>query len=148
VRFQRINREDGEKVFVAYQNVSTETVSKGYALCVATGASPTGIKATKPATSILNLFLGIAADTTAVQVNEYGQAQVYGYCAKALLLTGTTAAANFALGVIGIPVNAQWYLNISTASVPGQDGYAYGMTTIATTTNSAATNGTVWLRAL
>lgn len=149
MRFQRINAEDSEKVFTVIKNVSTETLSLGYSVVWDTGTAD-GVRVTKPATATLSLFTGIVrggrGNKTNIQVNDFGEVQVYGYCANALILNNTSAAGSAAAGNILLPTNAQWYLSGPTAS-DGKSGFAFSATAVATGTGAAVTSS-VFLRAL
>ncbi len=147
MRFQRINRSDGDKVFVAGQNVSTETVTQGYALCLDT-ATYNGNRLTKPATANLNLFVGCYTGTASVQVNDYFEVQAYGANTSALVIKDTTAAGSIAVGDPLAPVNASWALKKIVSPGTGVSGLAVGAVAIATATNTSAVAGSVFLRAL
>lgn len=150
MRFQQINMTDGDKIFVRGINVSTETLAKGYALCLDTAtAGYLGARMTKPATANLNLFVGINAETLAVAVNDNFDCQVYGAATYARIIQDTTAAGSVAVGSVLIPSNADWNLKLSGATAVGAYGRCQSLTAVATATNtSAATSQAVWLTCL
>jgi hypothetical protein len=149
MRFQRISAEDSERVFVVFKNVSTETMSPGYSTVWDTTTAD-GVRATKPATATLSLFNGVVrggrGNKTSVQVNDFGEAQAYGFCANAQILNNTSAAGSPAAGDILVPTNAQWYLSRNAAS-DGKSGFVFSATAVATGTAIAVTSG-VFIRAL
>ena len=150
MRFQAINLTDADKIFMRGINVSTETLSKGYAMCLDTAtAGFLGARMTKPATANLALFVGINAETLSVQVNDTFDCQVYGAATYGRIIQDTTAAGSVASGGILIPSNADWNLLLSGATAVGAVGMVVAMTAGATATNtSAATGKAVWLRAM
>lgn len=149
MRFQRVNRSDGDKIFMAAQNASTETLSIGYAMCAHTTATFYGNKLTKPATANLNLFVGLNATPGSVQVNDYFEVQVYGACTFGRIIQDTTAAGSVAVGSILTPTDADWNLKLAGATAVGAVGLAVGAVAVATATVTAATaSKAVWLRCM
>ena len=142
--WQRINREDAEKVFCIVQNVAGATVTANYPV-VWDITSPDGVKVSKPASATLSLFVGIANKDIAD--SAYGLIQVYGYRASAYMTNDTTVA--IAAGNILIPVDAQWYLARSGAS-DGKSGFIFAAEAVATavTTLVAGANKKCFVRAL
>jgi hypothetical protein len=141
--FQRINREDSEKLFVIVYNVAGATITANYACVWDSGASVDGVRVTRPATATLSLFVGLAnkdiADST------YGLVQVYGYRASVYVSNHTAQA--IAAGDILIPVNAQYYMARSAAS-DGLTGFVYAGEAFATATTPAASTKKCFIRAL
>lgn len=150
MRFQRINLSDGDKIFMRGINVSTETLSKGYAVCLDTAtAGSFGARMTKPATANLMMFVGLNSETNSVQVNDSFDVQVYGGCTYARIIQDTTAAGSVASGGVLIPSNADWNLIRSGQTAVGAVGLVVAATAVATATNtSAITAQAVWLRAM
>jgi len=75
--FQRINRNDAEKVFLEVQNVSGSTATAGYALVLDVGANVDGVRVTQASATDVQAFVGVAnAD---IANNAYGLVQCYGY---------------------------------------------------------------------
>lgn len=140
--FQRINREDAEKVFLIAYNVAGATITANYP-AVWDISSPDGVRVSKPATATLSLFVGVANKDIAD--SAYGLFQVYGYRASAYLTNDTSQAV--AAGDILIPVNAQWYLDWSAAS-DGKSGFIFAGEAFATAATPAAANKKVFIRAL
>lgn len=140
--FQRVNREDAERVFVIGYNVSAATITAGYAAVYDTSTAD-GVRVTKPATATLGLLVGIANKDIAD--SAYGLFQVEGYRASAYVTNDTSVA--IAAGDILIPVNAQWYLARSGAS-DGKSGFVHAGQAFATATTPAAANKKAFIRAL
>lgn len=144
MEFQRLNREDAEKVFLCVYNVSGGTITAGYSV-VWDISSPDGVRVSKPATATLSLFVGIAdAD---IANSAYGLVQAYGYRSTAYVINGVTAIA---AGNILVPENAAWSLAYSAAS-DGKSGFVYAgeaVTSVTQTTLSTAANKKVFIRAL
>lgn len=148
MRFQRINRDDGDKVFIAAKNVSTETLSQGYCVCLDT-ATYNGNRMTKPSTANLNLFTGLNATTAAVPVDGFFEVQAYGACSFGRIIQDTTAAGSVAVGNVLTPSNADWNLKLAGATAVGAVGLAVGAVAVATATVTAATaSKAVFLRCL
>lgn len=141
--FQRINRDDAEKVFIAVYNVAGATMTAGYAMVVDITTSVDGVRMSKPATATLSLFVGVAHRDIAD--SAYGLAQAYGYRASAYVTNDASVAV--AAGDILIPVNAQWYLGRSGAS-DGKSGFIIAAEAVATGTTPAAAQKKVFIRAL
>lgn len=140
--FQRINREDAEKVFLIAYNVAGATVTANYP-AVWDVSTADGVRVSKPATATLSLFIGVANKDIAD--SAYGLFQVYGFRASAFVTNDTSQA--IAAGDVLIPVNAQWYAARSTAS-DGKSGFLYAGEAFATATTPAAANKKVFIRAL
>lgn len=140
--FQRINREDAEKVFSMFYNVAGATVTANYP-AVFDIATADGVRVSKPATATLSLFVGIA--NRDIADSAYGLFQQYGYRASAFVTNDTSVAV--AAGDILIPVNAQWYLARSAAS-DGKSGFIYAGEAFATAATPAAANKKAFIRAL
>ena len=141
--FQRLNREDAEKVFIIVKNTAAATITANYPCVWDSATSFDGVNVYKPATATLSLFVGIADDDIAD--DAYGLVQVYGYRASAYVTNDTSQA--IAVGNILIPVDAQWYLDYSSAS-DGKSGFVYAAEAFATATTPAAANKKVFIRAL
>lgn len=148
MRFQRINKSDGDRIFRAAQNASTETLSRGYVMCAHTTATFAGNKLTKPSTANLNLMVGLCADS-AVAVDAYFEVQTYGACTFGRIIQDTTAAGSVAVGDVLVPTNADWNLKLGGATAVGAVGLAVGAVAVATATVTAATaSKAVWLRCM
>lgn len=141
--FQRINREDAEKVFASVYNVAGATVTGNYPVVWDITSSVDGLRVSKPATATLSLFVGVA--TADIVDSAYGKVQVYGYRSSAFITNDTSNA--IAAGDILIPVNAQWHLARSAAS-DGKTGFIYAAEAYATATTPSAANKKVLIRAL
>jgi hypothetical protein len=141
--FQRINREDAEKIFSMFYNVAGAVITAGYPAVLDITSSVDGVRVSKPATATLSLFVGIAVRDIAD--SAYGLFQQYGYKSQALVTNGTSVAV--AAGDILIPVDAQWYLSRSAAS-DGKSGFIYAAEAVATATTAAGAQKKVFIRAL
>ena len=144
MQFQRVNREDAEKVFSIFYNVAGATITSGYPAVWDISTSD-GVRVSKPATATLSLIVGVS--TQDVADSSYGKFQVYGYKSQGLLINATTAVA---AGDIMIPVDAQWYLSRSAAS-DGKSGFVYAgeaYASVTQTTLSAAALKKVFIRCL
>lgn len=84
MQFQRVNRKDSEKVYVTVQNVEGATITTGYPVAYAVGASMDGVQAViaDGATEKPN-FIGVADQDIAN--NDYGRVQISGYVVSALI---------------------------------------------------------------
>lgn len=140
--FQRINRDDAEKVFAIYYNVAGATITANYP-AVWDISTADGVRVSKPATATLSLFVGIA--NRDIADSAYGLFQVHGYRASGYMTNDTSQA--IAAGDILIPVNAQWYAARSAAS-DGKSGFIYAGEAFATAATPAAANKKVFIRAL
>ena len=91
MKFQRINRADPEKVFVVCKNAyTTAALTAGQPVCWAYSGTDDGLAVTRPTTALLSHTAGIVSGTIAI--SGYGEIQVYGHNADALV-TGTTDVA-------------------------------------------------------
>lgn len=78
--FQRVNRDDPEKIFVVAKNSYTVALSNGQAVIWDIATDKDGVGVERPTAIATNLGIaaaGIAAE--AIAVNDYGLIQVYGY---------------------------------------------------------------------
>ena len=141
--FQRLNREDAEKVFIIVKNVAGATITANYPCVWDITSSVDGVRVSKPATATLSLFVGIADDDIAD--SAYGLVQSFGYRASALVTNDTSVAV--AAGDILIPVNAVWHMARSAAS-DGKSGFVYAAEAFATATTPAAASKKCLIRAL
>jgi len=132
--FQRLNREDSEKVFAIFYNVAGATITSGYP-AVWDIATADGVRVSKPATATLSMIVGIS--TQDITDSAYGKFQVYGYKTQGLLVNDVTAVA---AGDIMIPVNGQWYLARSAAS-DGKSGFVYAGEAYASVTQTTLQAG-------
>jgi len=140
--FQRINREDAERVYTIGYNISANTVTAGYAV-VWDVTAPDGVSVSQPAAATLSCLVGIAA--TDIADDGYGKIQVYGYKASAWVYNNQTTA--IAAGDILIPMNAAWHLGRSGAA-DGKSGLVMAAESYATATTSVTANKKVFIRCL
>lgn len=141
--FQRINRDDAEKVFTIGYNVAGATITANYPAVWDISSSVDGVRVSKPATATLSLLVGLANKDIAD--SSYGVFQNYGFRASGFVTNDTSQAV--AAGDILIPVNAQWYLTRSAAG-DGKTGFVIAGEAFATGTTPAATTKKVFIRAL
>ena len=131
MRFQRVNREQGDKVFVNGRNVSGATVSAHVPVeidCVVATAG-NAFTACKSG-SLSGLFLGITDQ--ALADSSYGEVQVYGFRQSAYI---SRASAGVVVGSYLQPVGA--YFDNVTMSAATTSG-AIMVTLLETITASAA----------
>ena len=140
--FQRINRSDAERVFAIFYNVAGAAITANYP-AVWDIDSPDGVQVSKPATATLSLIVGIA--TESIADSAYGKFQVYGYRGSAYITNDTSVAV--AAGNILIPVDAQWYLDYSSAS-DGKTGFILAAEAYGTLTTPVGANKKVFIRCL
>ncbi len=146
--FQRVNRTDAEKVFVAVYNASGGAFSVGQALQWDVGTSADGIRVTTPATAGLSAFAGLAQG--AIANGTYGLAQVYGYNSTASVKPDITTA--LAAGKILLPKDGSADLSCDgaagIAAADGKTGFIIAMQTNTTMTTPTASAHKVFIRAL
>jgi len=142
--FQRINREDAEKVFSMFYNVAGATITANYPAVWDTGTAD-GIRVTKPATATLGLFVGLA--NRDIADSAYGLFQQYGFRASGFMTNDTTVAQT--AGNPLVCVAAQWYLKDAGVG-DGKSGFVYAGEAFATavTTLVAAAMKKCFIRAL
>ena len=77
MRFQHINREDAEKIYISVKSVyTTASLAAGDVVCFDV-ATFDGLRVTNPLTANLNLIAGVASQTIAN--GDFGAVQAYGY---------------------------------------------------------------------
>lgn len=104
---QKINRIDAEHAYLNVKNISGDTMTLGYPCCydfLATNSL--GSAVSKPATSTLPMFAGVAKEDIAN--DGVGLIQAYGYNASTVVHVGANSVSAAGLGVG--PVNAGWSL--------------------------------------
>ena len=143
--FQRLNREDAEKVFVICYNVAGATITAGYAAVWDT-ATPDGLRVMQPTTATFSLLVGLANQD--IVDSSYGLFQVYGYRASGFVTNDTSVA--IAAGDLLVPVTAQYRLARNAAGNGAVVGGALIMAgeAFATATTPAAAQKKVFIRAL
>ena len=145
--FQRVNRSDAERVFVVVQNVSGAALVAGDALVLDHVTTVDGVRAIKPVAANLNL-VGLA--TSAIADSGYGLAQAYGYCTFASVIPDVTTAQ--AAGITLLPTTASHNLGGIAAKTVVSTGADTSqvtlLTTVATMTTPARTDGKVFLSLL
>lgn len=112
MRFQQLNRTDGDKVFISVRNVSGAALSKGAAVYFDDSAVD-GNAVSGAMTSKSFLFAGIL--NTALDDDAYGEAQVYGVCSAYFM--PATSAVSYALGQQLVAVASQVYLSADPGTV-------------------------------
>ena len=140
--FQRINRSDAEKVFMAVQNISGGTLAVNTAVVWDTSSSGDGVRVTTPATDTLSCLVGIV--NRAIVDSAYGLVQAYGYRASAVVNRDTTAIV---AGDILIPIDASGNLALS-GSADGKTGFITAGYAVASTNATLAANAPVFIRCL
>ena len=129
MKFQQLNRDDGDKVFIICRNISAATQSKGAALYFDDVEFSDGNAVSGARTSHYWHFAGINAQ--ALSDDSYGLVQVYGVSSAYCVLASSASAA--ASGEQLVAVTSQIYLK------------QYASTDVFTATSSASwTGGTPW----
>jgi len=106
---KRASRSNPEVGYVVVQNVSGSTITAGYSAAFDTGASVDGVRVSRPGTTRLQSFAGVADSDIAN--NSYGLVQVYGYRSSALIWSSTgSSVAGDNLTVVA----SQWGLQPAT----------------------------------
>lgn len=144
--FQRVNRTDPEKAFVAvYNSYSTASVTNGQAVIWDFATDADGVGITRPTARATNAGLaaaGIIAETIAS--GAYGLCQVYGYHSAVRMRTVTGGSPAIVAGrplVINVAGSVFCVESISTASkqiVTFPMGFSLGATSGFTTAARAA----------
>jgi len=108
--FKRVSRAAAEQVFIVVQNVCGSTITAGYACVFDCGASVNGVRVTKPETTDMQAFAGVAdAD---IADSAYGLVQVYGYRSSVYIYSSTgSSVTGDNLTVVG----DQWGLTPATS---------------------------------
>lgn len=146
--FQRVNRSDPERAFIAV--LSNETCAADDACIWETAsASIDGVKVRQPDTGLLHAFVGIA--DAAITSGQYGLVQVYGYRSTSRMFQTNTSQDT---GVALVPVASAAYMasvatsTTSTANVTQQPIFAVLAETIASSSASATISAKLFIRAL
>jgi hypothetical protein len=78
--FQRVNRDDPEKVFIVVKNSYTVALSNGQAVIWDIVTEKDGVAVERPTAIATNLGIAAAGIVVeAIGINDYGLIQVYGY---------------------------------------------------------------------
>lgn len=146
--FQRVNRNDPERVFVAV--LSNETCAADDACIWETAsASIDGVKVRQPDTGLLHAFVGIA--DAAITSGQYGLVQVYGYRSSSRVFQTNTSQDT---GVALVPTAGAAYMasvatsTTSSANVTLQPVFAVLAETIASSSASATISAKLFIRAM
>jgi hypothetical protein len=146
--FQRVNRSDPERAFIAV--LSNETCAADDACIWETAsASIDGVKVRQPDTALLHAFVGIA--DAAITSGQYGLVQVYGYrTTSRVFQTNTSQDTGAAL----VPTAGAAYMasvataTASNSAVTQQPIFAVLAETIASSSASATISAKLFIRAL
>ncbi len=126
--FQRVNRDDPEKIYIVAKNSTASIMTNGQAAVWDYITDKDGVGVEKPraigTNNTGNAFAGIAADTIAV--SGYGLFQVYGYHSAVVCQPDTTL--NITTGTpLFLPVTSGFYLEtnsiVSTSASMEKAGY-------------------------
>lgn len=106
MQIQQVNRNDAEKVYVAFRNVSgSGSITVHEPVCLAVdGNSVNGLNAVPPAAASIKAWIGIADSTVAI--NGYGRAQAFGY-RDSIKVSNETTSITITAGDALIPVAGQ-----------------------------------------
>jgi len=129
--------------FVNVLNNQGSSVTDGEAVVWNT-STPDGVRTTQPASTTLNLLVGLADGTIAA--SAYGLAQAYGYKASGSVTQNSTTA--IAAGDVLVPVAAADYLGWSATGTALAAGVVYAAESFATSTTPGAAAKKVFIRAL
>jgi len=141
-------QKEYDRVYASvYNNEASAAIPAGGACCFQSAAPPTGFvygrTVIKPITADLNLFAGLAAETSpstlGIPAKTWGRIIVWGVVEEAYVDGGTT---NIAVGDRMIPTNASFYLNAPVATVGA--GWVFAMEAQAST----SVTGRVFVRAM
>jgi len=112
MQLQQINRDNAEKIFMSIKNVSGDTISGNYAVCLAcTGNSVDGLSAVAPVNTSFAGWVGIADKDIADA--GYGRSQIFGY-RDSVLLSHEGSSVTVTIGDCLHLVTGQFGLNTST----------------------------------
>jgi len=103
MEIQGLNREDSDKVFIAFRNVDGGgSITANANVCIAVdGNSVNGNNATHPAAVSLKSWIGIADATVAI--NGYGRSQALGY-RDSVKISNETTSITITAGDALIPI--------------------------------------------
>jgi len=105
--FQRINRDDPERMTMSVYNAASSAIPAGGSVIWDPIAGTTdGVRVTTPSTGFLGMVAGIAP--RAIPQGSYGVIQVYGFLATAMVTSEAAQAAS--IGDPLVPVNGQFHL--------------------------------------
>ena len=150
MQFQRVNRDDPEKIFIAVKNSwSTASLTNGQAVIWDFATDADGVDVTKPidgttrAGNYGSAFAGVAAGTIAA--GSYGLLQVYGYHSAVLVKTHTGGNPSVAAGTGLACVDAVFALTsypaaaatTSTITLHNADWVGFALATQASSTAKA-----------
>ena len=146
--FQRINRSDPERAFIAV--LSNETCAADDACIWETAsASIDGVKVRQPDTGLLHAFVGIA--DAAITSGQYGLVQVYGYRSTSRVFQTNTSQDT---GAVLVPTAGAAHMatvassTTSSADVVLRPVFAVLAETIASSSASATISAKLFLRAM
>jgi len=106
--FQKINREDADKVFITCKNGTTSRIVPGTPVCFDTLTDANGNTVILPSTVGLRLFAGVVASVTAGtsgQPDQYQKVQCFGW--NSAIMVGATTVTP---GKMLAPFDAGTYL--------------------------------------
>ncbi len=106
MEIQLVNREDAEKVYLAFRNVDgSGSITMNDAVVLAVdGNSVDGVGATYPAAVSIKGWIGVADKTVAI--NGYGRAQAFGY-RDSIRISNEGTSITITAGDAMIPVAGQ-----------------------------------------
>lgn len=146
---KRINRDEPERIFVAFENNEGSALVKDQCIQVDGTSQVDGVKARQMDTGLLYAFLGIV--DAAVATGGWGLAQVFGYRSSSVVFQTNTSQDT---GVALVPVAGQNYLQsvattvASNTTITLQPIYAVLLETIASAAASATVSRKMWIRAM
>jgi len=143
MQFKRLNRSDGEKVFVVMQANEANIAADDVVMLELTAASVDGVKIGQPTTAGLSATVGIA--DAAIANGAFGLVQVYGYRSTCrVVLTGTSGTPGHVLQ----PVNAQDYLAYGGTIPANLSPMFVILASFATSATSATASTKIFIRCM
>ena len=146
---KRLNRDEPERIFVAFENNEGSALVRDQTIQIDTTSQVDGVRARQMDTGQLFAFLGVV--DAAVATGAFGLAQTYGYRSTSVVFQTNTSQDT---GVALVPVAAQNYLQsvattlASNTTITLQPIFAVLMESIASAAASATVSRRVWIRAM
>ena len=156
MEIQRLNRSDGEKIFMTFKNSDTTTISAGHWAAFDMVTDQDGVGVDKPSGTLLNKIAGVCLE--ALTAGSYGKFQVWGPNTNVRAKGGTqtntndlTAGAPLAIATSGF-YPTRFLANSAAAKADyakqGAIGYAMGCATAANYSASTSSTYTVFITCL
>jgi hypothetical protein len=146
MEIQRLNRSDGEKIFMTFRNSRAVTTSAGHWLAIDMTTDKDGVGVEKAVGVLRNRIAGVCMESLAA--NAYGKFQVWGVCTIAKAKGATTLNTDaLTAGVpLAIATSALYPTKMGITSAVAKADYAkqgaigYAMSARTAANYSAATS--------